>query len=147
MQRVGIQVLCSPLDLAGFTACEHLTQLELDVVLGEATRPSFENAYADLIRRKGEEHERAFLEELRAAGHAVTTVGLGETRDFGAAARATAEAMRAGASYIYQAVFLADGWRGIADFLEREGIRDVASFVSLPGGGEGVKALVGWFGR
>ena len=35
------------------------------------------------------------------------------------AAAATAAAMRAGAKYIYQAVFLIDGWHGIADFLER----------------------------
>ncbi len=99
MQRVGIQVLCSPLDLAGFTACEHLTQLNLAVARGELRRPSFENAFADLIQRKGAEHERAFLEALRACGHLVTQVGLGDGRDFDAAARATAKAMRAGAAY------------------------------------------------
>ncbi len=80
MQRVGSQLLCSPLDLAGFIACEHLVQLELGVALGEGRRPGFENAYADLIRRKGEEHERTFLETLRAAGHVVTQVGLGREK-------------------------------------------------------------------
>ncbi len=119
MQRVGSQLLCSPLDLASFIACEHLTQLELAVASGEGTRPTFENAYADLIRRKGEEHERAFLEDLRAVGHAVTEVGLGKRPDFEAAARTTVEAIRDGAPYVYQAVFLADEWRGVADFLER----------------------------
>ena len=119
MQCVGGHLLFSPSDFTNFVACEHLTQLELAVALGERTRPSFENAYADLIKRKGEEHEQSFLKALRAAGHVVTEVGLGETRDFGAAAQSTAEAMRAGAEYVYQAVFLADGWRGIADFLDR----------------------------
>jgi predicted RecB family nuclease len=119
MQCVGSQFLFSPSDLANFVACEHLTQLECAVALGEGTRPSVENAYADLIQRKGEEHERSFLEALRAAGHVVTAVGLGEARDFEVAAKATAEAMRAGTQYVYQAVFLAAGWRGIADFLER----------------------------
>jgi uncharacterized protein len=119
MQRAGNQLACSPGDLAGFIACEHLTQRELAVALGEETRPGFENAYADLIRRKGEEHERAFLESLRAAGRAVTHVGLGEGRDFEGAARATVDAIRAGVPYIYQAVLLAEGWRGVADFLER----------------------------
>jgi len=119
VQYVGGQFLCSPSDLANFVACEHLTQLELAVALGEGTRPGFENAYADLIRRKGEEHERSFLEALRAAGHVVTEVGLGEERDFEAAAQATAEAIQAGAEYVYQAVLLEDGWRGVADFLER----------------------------
>ncbi|MFZ1061632.1 MAG: hypothetical protein WAP47_20860, partial [Candidatus Rokuibacteriota bacterium] len=82
MQHVGGQVLFSPSDLASFVACEHLTQLEVAVALGECTRPSLENAYADLIRRKGEEHEQGFLEALRAAGHVVTEVGLGEERGF-----------------------------------------------------------------
>lgn len=119
MQRVGGQFLFSPSDLVNFVACEHLTQLELAVALGEGTRPSFGNAYTDLIKRKGEEHERSFLEALRAAGHVVTQVGLSEGRNFEAAAKATEEAIHAGAEYIYQAVFLAGGWRGIADFLER----------------------------
>ena len=93
MQRVGSQPLCSPLDLAGFIACEHLTQLELAVAVGGCRRPNFEDAYADLIRCKGEEHEQAYLEGLRAAGHAVTQVGLGAGRDFESAARVTAAAI------------------------------------------------------
>ena len=44
---------------------------------------------------------------------------LGDDRDFEAAAARTAEAMRSGAAYLYQAVLVLDGWRGIADFLER----------------------------
>jgi len=119
MQLLGRQLLFSPSDLANFIACEHLTQLEIAVALGEGTRPIFGNAYVDLIKRKGEEHERGFLEALGAAGHVVTQVGLGEDRDFAAAAKATAEAIYTGSEYIYQAVFLADGWHGIADFLER----------------------------
>ncbi|MDQ3894099.1 MAG: TM0106 family RecB-like putative nuclease, partial [Actinomycetota bacterium] len=39
--------------------------------------------------------------------------------DLAAGARATEEAMRAGAEVIYQAVFLEGDWRGLADFLER----------------------------
>jgi len=119
MQHNGGQLLFSPSDLGNFTACEHLTQLELAVALGHRTRPSGENAFAELIQRKGLEHERAFLETLRGAGHTIAEISLGEPRDFEAAARATVEAMQAGAAYVYQAVFVADGWRGIADFLER----------------------------
>src|SRR5215831_5718742 len=93
MQRVDGRLFLSPSDLANFVACEHLTQLELGVSLGDVTRPSFQNAYADLIRRKGEEHERAFLQSLRDGGHQVVEVGLNEKRDFDAAALATVEAM------------------------------------------------------
>ena len=46
-------------------------------------------------------------------------VRLNTARDFEDGTRRTAEAMRAGADYVYQAVFLSEGWRGIADFLER----------------------------
>ena len=119
MQLRGDHLLFSPSDLANFVACEHLSQLDLAVALGELTRPSFSNAYVDLIARKGVEHERNFLNSLRLAGHVVTEVGLGNEGNFAAAAAAAVEAMHSGAKYIYQAVFMADGWHGIADFLER----------------------------
>ena len=85
----------------------------------EARRPSYENAYAELLQRKGQEHEQAFLVSLREAGHTVVEVRLDAARDFEAGTRRTAEAMRAGVDYVYQAVFFSSGWRGIADFLER----------------------------
>ena len=113
------QLLYSPSDLGNFVACEHLTQLELAAALGQSARPNVSNAYVDLIKRKGEEHERSFLEALRGEGHEIAEIGITEDRGFAAAAEATAAAMRAGAEYIYQAVFLTDGWHGIADFLER----------------------------
>jgi len=119
MQHLNDRFLFSPSDLGSFLACEHLTQLELAVALREGRRPSYENAYAELLRRKGQEHEQAFLATLREAGRTVVEVRLDAARDFEAGTRRTAEAMRAGADYVYQAVFFASGWRGIADFLER----------------------------
>ncbi len=119
MRRVGDHFLFSPSDLTNFLACEHLTQLDLAVVFEESARPSFGNAYAELIKRKGEEHELSFLGALSAEGHAVSRVGLSDDHDFHVAANATVDAMHAGVEYIYQAVFLANGWHGIADFLER----------------------------
>ena len=119
MQHLNDHFLFSPSDLGSFLACEHLTQLELAVALREGRRPSYENSYAELLRRKGQEHEEAFLATLRDAGRSVVEVRLAANRDFEAGTRRTAEAMRAGADYVYQAVFFANGWRGIADFLER----------------------------
>jgi uncharacterized protein len=119
MQHLNDQLLFSPSDLGSFLACEHLTQLELAVALREGRRPSYENSYAELLRRKGQEHEQTFLSTLRDAGRTVVEVRLAATRDFEAGTRRTAEAMRAGADYVYQAVFFSHGWRGIADFLER----------------------------
>jgi predicted RecB family nuclease len=119
MQHLNDRFLFSPSDLGSFLECEHLTQLELAVALREGRPPSYENSYAELLRRKGQEHEHAYLATLRDAGRAVVEVRLDAARDFEAGTRRTAEAMRAGADYIYQAVFFANGWRGIADFLER----------------------------
>ena len=119
MQRRDNRFLFSPSDLGNFLACEHLTQLDVGLALRDGRRPSYENAYAELLRTKGEEHEQAFLESLRATGRQVVEVRLNMARDFEDGTRRTADAMRAGADYVYQAVFLSEGWRGIADFLER----------------------------
>src|SRR5262245_65547653 len=85
MQRLNGELLFSPSDLSGFLACEHLTQLELAVALQEGRRPSYENAYAELLRRKGEEHEHAFLAAIRGAGHSVVEVRRDGLRDSRAA--------------------------------------------------------------
>jgi predicted RecB family nuclease len=119
MQHLNDQLLFSPSDLGNFLACEHLTQLDLTLALQRGRRPSYENAYAELLRSKGEEHEQAFLEALRVKGHDVVEVRLNTARDFEEGTRRTVEAMRTGADYVYQAVFFSNGWRGIADFLER----------------------------
>src|SRR5258705_6154672 len=101
MQHLNDQLLFSPSDLGSFLACEHLTQLELAVALREGRRPSYENAYAELLRRKGQEHEQAFLDTLRAGGRTVIEVHLGATRDFEAGNPRTAHALPAGADYNY----------------------------------------------
>ena len=77
------------------------------------------NEHADLLRRKGEEHEAAYLDALRAQGRQVVDVIGADRWDFEGSARATIEAMKAGAEVIYQATFVVGDWRGRADFLER----------------------------
>src|SRR5262249_59904791 len=82
-------------------------------------RPHVPEDHADLLRRKGEEHEAAYLADLRAKGRQVVDVIDVDRWDFEISARATEEAMRAGAEIIYQATFVVGDWRGRADFLER----------------------------
>jgi len=60
------QLSFSPSDVTAYLECEHLTQLELTVARGEIVTPHVEDAQAALIRRKGEEHERAYLDQLLA---------------------------------------------------------------------------------
>ena len=118
-QRDG-RLLFSPSDLQAFLACRHLTRLEVAVALGELERPERDDPQGELLRRKGEEHEHAHLETLRAEGREVVTIERDEDDlEFERPARETEAAMRAGAELIYQAALVGDGWRGLADFLER----------------------------
>jgi len=119
----------SPTDLANHLACPHLTQLASALERGEIPPPpERENAHADLIARKGEEHEAAFLAALLEQGREVVEIGFGE-EGLEAAARRTEEALRAGVEVVYQGVLASGGWRGLADFLIRsEEPSDLGSF-------------------
>ena len=82
--------------------------------------PRARDAHAELLRTKGLEHERAWLERFRDEGrHVVTIEAPSGERDWERDAARTLDAMRAGADVIYQGVFVDDGWHGISDFLVR----------------------------
>lgn len=117
MQSIDGQIFLSPSDLNDHVECPHLTTLALEVARGERGRPYVADEEADLLRRKGEAHERAYLDQLLAEGRTIVEIKLGEPWDFNAAARRTVEAMRAGAEVISQATFVDGRWRGRADFL------------------------------
>ena len=77
--------------------------------------------HADLIRRKGQEHENAYLQRLRGAGGNIVEIASGDDGwDWDRMARDTAETIHAGADIVYQAAFVDGAWRGLADFLERQ---------------------------
>jgi predicted RecB family nuclease len=111
------RLVFSPTDLNAFLACEHLTTLQLAVARGELEKPYRPNPHAELIRRKGDEHEAAYLARLQAEGREVTTIPF--EHDWEVAAHATEQALREGADVVYQAVLTDGTWRGFADFVER----------------------------
>src|SRR3989449_3907081 len=119
MQAANSRLVLSPSDLNDYVECPHLTTLALEVARGTRRRPQWPEDHVDVLRRKGEEHEAAYLAELRARGHQITNVIGADPWDFETSARSTEEAMHAGAEIIYQATFVLDDWRGRADFLER----------------------------
>ena len=49
----------SPSDVTAFLACEHLTTLSLRHARSELERPELDNEQAELVFRKGLEHELA----------------------------------------------------------------------------------------
>lgn len=122
MQQSDGRLLLSPTDVAGFLACPHLTQMDVAVSRGELARPVFSDPYAELIRRKGSEHEAAYLAALEAAGRTVLRIPRQGDEGYrpDEAQRLTEEAIRAGTvDVIYQPLLAEGDWRGFADFLER----------------------------
>ena len=72
-----------------------------------------------LVRAKGIEHERAWLDRLRDAGRSIITIAGEGYVDWTREAARTEQAMRDRADVIYQGVFVNEPWRGIADFVVR----------------------------
>ena len=121
MERVDDRLILSASDLIDFLECPHLTHLDLQVVTGRLKLEATRTDSADLVARKGDEHELAHLAAIKEAGLDVVTIE--SERGFDGLRRGadrTLEAMRAGAEVIYQGVlFDGERWRGHADFLER----------------------------
>jgi predicted RecB family nuclease len=115
MQCTDGRPLFSPTDLNAFLACEHLTTLQLAVARRELEKPFRHNPHAELIRRKGEEHEATYLARLASEGRVVVTID----GDWERAAAETERAIREGADIVYQAALTDGTWRGFADFVER----------------------------
>jgi predicted RecB family nuclease len=122
MHRLDNHLLLSATDLINYLECPHLTFLDREVVLEREVIEKTRTDSADLVARKGDEHESAYVEALRAAGREVVEIARGEPGLAGlrAGAEQTRKAMADGAEIVYQGV-LFDGarWRGYSDFLER----------------------------
>ena len=118
MKVLDGRVWLSPSDVTAYLACEHLTALSLQVARGELPDPPPPGEQAELIFRKGLEHEHAYLRRLREQGSSVTEIDL-EDGDWARARDETLAAMRDGVDVVYQAPLVGDGWRGVADFLMR----------------------------
>lgn len=96
-------------DLSSYLACPHLTLLNRLTALGGPKPPAFDDPAIEVLRQRGLEHERDYLEDVEED---VVEI---DGRDVGA----TLEAMRAGAAVIYQGALQYEGWFGLPDFLTR----------------------------
>src|SRR6266498_2652110 len=117
MKCVEGQVRLSATDLAGHVACRHLTMLELAVARAGGTRPEATNWLPLTLQRRGEAHERAYVDFLRS--QALRIVDLRDCRFDRDGFRATQTAMTSGADVILQPPLGDDRWIGRADVLER----------------------------
>jgi len=122
MQRLDGRFIYAASDLNAYLECRRLTELEMLVARGRLERPDTDDPHAELLRRKGDEHERAHLELLqRRHGDGVVTFESPERsiEAYERAERETLAAMRAGVPVIYQATFFDGRFYGRADFLRR----------------------------
>ena len=113
----------SPSDLSSHLACPHLTTLSLAAARGEIVKPKLDSPHRDLIFRKGNEHEAAYLARLEADGLSIVRIPTYDDEGFDAreAQLLTEEAIEAGAGDVVYQPYLTDGrWRGFGDFLERQ---------------------------
>ncbi len=136
MQLIDGRPVFAATDLVGFLACEHRFALERAAMHGLVKKPVRNDPTIELVAKRGLEHERRFLADLRADGRRVVEIekdgsaaapitdgGARVPSDAGADLRAAADetraALRGGADVIYQATFFDGTWRGHADFLLR----------------------------
>lgn len=121
MQRLDGQLVLSPTDLTHHQECAHLTRLDLGVATGEWAAPDeVVSAELQLVFDRGLEHERKYLESLRAEGKSIVEIDTVFDAEGRRRAEAqTVEAMRRGVDVIYQGTFFDGAWGGQADFLLR----------------------------
>jgi uncharacterized protein len=107
----------TPSDLADLLECEHRSILDQALAAGLPGAPKPEAGGDQLAAKHGQAHEQATLATFRAARPGLVEI---DFRDRATAAAETAEALRAGAPVIYQAVFDDGEFTGRADFLVRD---------------------------
>src|SRR5437773_413323 len=116
MRKIGGRILFSATDLVNFLGCRHCSWLDLKD-LEQPLEKAEDDAEAILLKEKGLEHERAYVERLREQGLAVAEIPQGLSIE--ERVRATEAEMAGGADVIYQAALLGEPWHGYADFLRR----------------------------
>src|SRR3954451_6584408 len=121
MQRLDGQLVLSSTDLTHHQECAHLTRLDLGAATGEWAAPDVETPEdVQFVFDRGLEHEKKYLESLRAAGKSIAEIETAFDAEGRRRAEAeTVEAMRRGVDVVYQGTFFDGAWGGQSDFLLR----------------------------
>src|SRR5262245_59436678 len=85
-------------DLVGHLDCRHLTNLNMLVAFGKLSAPKRWDPTLDILRERGEQHEKAYIDHLTTRGLWITSIpGVEITED---AVSQTIEAMKSGTDVI-----------------------------------------------
>jgi predicted RecB family nuclease len=120
MRASGGSLEFSASDLARHGACRHLTALDLSVAKGLRGAPSYHDPAVDILAQRGLEHERRYVDGLRAQG--LNVVDLSELAGgvpTEVAIVATADALRLGEDVVVQPALRHEGWFGRPDVLRK----------------------------
>jgi uncharacterized protein len=116
MRKDSGALLFSASDLVNFLGCQHASFLDLRQLAAPVDVPPPEDQ-AVLLQEAGLEHERAYLESLKASG--VSVFELDRQLSLEERVERTRAAMADGADVIYQGALYAPPWHGFSDFLIR----------------------------
>ena len=117
MRLLGPDLILSATDLSNFLSCRHRTALEMAEAHDGRQRPKWDDPLLQILFQRGLDHEKAYVESLRAKR--LTVADLREAKTQEGAVAGTLEHMRSGVDVIVQGS-LADGrWFGKTDVLQR----------------------------
>jgi len=104
-------------DLVGHLNCQHLTELDRAVAQGRLAKPYVHDPLVEILWQRGLQHEKNFVEHLKAGGLEAVVIDGTEISDEPVAQ--TIAAMRSGVPVIVQGALRHERWRGRADVLRR----------------------------
>jgi predicted RecB family nuclease len=107
----------SATDVSNHLACNHLTTLDLAVVKGSRSAPTWNSPDAWVLQQRGIEHEDAYIQHLKSQG--LSVVDLRNVGEEASAFDRTCAAIQTGADVIVQAVLAEGDWFGRADVLRK----------------------------
>ncbi len=116
MRAQGTTIEISASDLSQFLGCRHRTGLELAVVRGMLTAPTWVDPIIAVLQQRGFEHERGYADSLREQGLQVADLSDRVGAD---SLEASIEAMRSGIDVILQPALRRGRWFGRPDILRR----------------------------
>ena len=121
MQQIDGRFVYGASDLTNYLECVYLTQLDRDVAQGLRAAAERDDPSTELLARKGNEHERHYLDSLtRSGGEIAAFERPGHSLEaIEQAQRESIAAMERGDRIIYQATFFDGEFLGHPDFLRR----------------------------
>jgi len=110
MKFENTQFRLSATDLSNYLSCNHLTQLSKAVALDEIKEPYWSDPSLEVLIKRGQEHEAAYVKYLETQGLKIKDLK-------GQPVEATVEAMMNGFDVITQAKLAVGQWMGYSDIL------------------------------